>query len=49
MGSSIEMSADAPVREPFAAFVQGGLNYHSGKIGIMLAAQSLIDEGKVRL
>ena len=49
MGSSIELSADAPVREPFAVFVQGGLNYHSGKIGIMLAAQSLIDEGIVRL
>ena len=45
MGASIELSADAPIREPFAAYMQGGLNYHSGKIGVLLAAQSMLDKG----
>lgn len=49
MGSSIELSADAPLREPFAVFMQGGLNYHSGKIGIINAAQKLLDAGVVKL
>lgn len=40
-GSSIELSADAPLREPYAVWMQGGLNYHSGKLGIMLAAQEM--------
>lgn len=44
MGASIELSADAPLREPFAAYMQGGLNYHSGKIGVLLAAQSMLDK-----
>ncbi len=39
LGSSIELSADAPLREPFAVWMQGGLNFHSGKIGVLLAAQ----------
>lgn len=42
-GSSIELSADAPLREPFAVWLQGGLNFHSGKIGVMLGAQRVID------
>ena len=41
-GSSIELSADAPLREPFAVWMQGGLNFHSGKIGVMLAAQEMM-------
>lgn len=41
-GSSIELSADAPLREPFAVWMQGGLNFHSGKIGILLAAQEMM-------
>jgi len=41
-GASIELSADAPLRAPYAAWLQGGLNYHSGKTGILLAAQSLL-------
>ena len=45
MGASIELSADAPLREPFAAYMQGGLNYASGKIGVLLAAQSMLDRG----
>jgi cystathionine beta-lyase family protein involved in aluminum resistance len=49
MGSSIELSADGPIRKPYAAYMQGGLNYHSGKIGIMLAAQTLIEKGIIKL
>ena len=45
LGSSIELSADAPLREPFAAWLQGGLNFHSAEAGIMLAAQSMVDKG----
>lgn len=45
MGASIELSADAPLREPYAAYMQGGLNYHSGKIGVLLAAQSMLEAG----
>ncbi len=49
MGASIELSADAPLREPYAVFMQGGLQYHSGKIGVLSAAQRLIDKGIVTL
>ncbi len=45
MGSSIELSADAPLREPFAVYMQGGLNFSSGRIGILLAAQKMLDGG----
>lgn len=45
LGASIELSADAPLREPYAAWMQGGLNYHSGKLGAMLAAQSMLEQG----
>lgn len=43
-GSSIELSADGPLREPYTVYFQGGLTYESGKIGILAAAQSLLDE-----
>lgn len=39
-GSSIELSADAPMREPFAVFFQGGLTYDHAKLGAMLAFQA---------
>ena len=42
LGSSIELSADAPLREPYAVWLQGGLNFHSGKLGIMLAADKVL-------
>ncbi len=42
-GSSIELSADGPLREPYIAYFQGGLTYESGRIGILAAAQSLDD------
>lgn len=49
MGSSIELSADAPLREPFAAYMQGGINYASGKIGVLLAAQSMLEKDIIKL
>jgi len=42
-GSSIELSADGPLRPPYTAFFQGGLTFESGKIGIMSAAQAMLD------
>lgn len=48
-GASIELSADAPLREPYAAYMQGGLNFHSGKLGVLLAARSMIEKGIVSL
>ncbi len=48
LGASIELSADAPLREPYAAWMQGGLNFHSGKLGAMLAAQSMLKKGLLR-
>ncbi len=41
-GSSIELSADGPLRPPYTAYLQGGLTYESGKIGIMSAAEETI-------
>lgn len=49
LGSSIELSADAPLREPYAAWMQGGLNYHSAKSGVLLAVQSMIENGALTL
>ena len=49
MGASIELSADAPIREPFAAWLQGGITYTSGKIGVMLAVQEMLDRGLIKL
>lgn len=49
LGSSIELSADAPLREPYAVWMQGGLNYHSGQLGILLAAQEMLDQGLLSL
>jgi cystathionine beta-lyase family protein involved in aluminum resistance len=45
MGASIELSADGPMRPPYAAWMQGGLTWPSGKLGVMLAAQNLFDGG----
>lgn len=42
-GSSIELSADGPIRPPYTVYFQGGLTYESGKIGIMSAAQTVMD------
>jgi cystathionine beta-lyase family protein involved in aluminum resistance len=40
-GASIELSADGPMRPPFIAFLQGGLTYESGKLGILSAAEQV--------
>ncbi len=42
MGASIELSADAPLREPYAVWMQGGITYTSGKLGVMLAAREIM-------
>lgn len=49
LGASIELSADAPLREPYAVWLQGGLTYNTGKIGILLAAQEMAKRGLLPL
>lgn len=49
MGASIELSADAPIREPYAAWLQGGITYPSGKTGVMLAAQEMFKKGLINI
>ncbi len=43
-GASIELSADAPMREPYTVYLQGGLTYESGKTGILLAVEELLKD-----
>ena len=43
-GSSIELSADGAMRPPYTVYFQGGLTYESGKIGIMSAAESMLEQ-----
>ena len=43
-GASIELSCDAPMREPYTAYLQGGLTYESGKAGILLAVERILRE-----
>ena len=47
MGASIELSADAPIRPPFAAWLQGGITYPTGKTGVMVAAQEMYNRGLI--
>ena len=49
LGASIELSADGPVREPYAAWMQGGLNFHSAKAGVLLAADKMLKKGAINL
>ncbi len=49
MGSSIELSADGPLREPYAVWLQGGITYNTGKIGVMLAVQSMYEKGLIKI
>lgn len=44
MGSSIELSCDAPIREPYVAFQQGGLTFEYGKLGVLKAIQNIMKE-----
>ena len=48
-GSSIELSADGPVREPYAVFFQGGLTWPHAKLGIMMSLEMLYENGLVKL
>jgi len=45
-GASIELSADAPIREPYTVYFQGGLTYESGKIGLVEAVKAVMEEMK---
>lgn len=49
IGASIELSADAPIREPYAVWMQGGITYTSGKIGVMLALQEMLNKKLIEL
>lgn len=42
LGSSIEISADGPLREPYAVYLQGGLSFNTSKVSVMLAAQEVL-------
>lgn len=48
-GASIELSCDGPVREPYTAYMQGGLTYAHGKIALAEALQRMADNGSVQL
>ena len=43
-GSSIELSADGPIREPYIVYMQGGLTFESGKLGVMMAVSAMLDK-----
>ena len=43
-GASIELSADAPLRTPYCVYMQGGINFYSAKVGVLLAADKLLKE-----
>ena len=47
LGSSIELSADGPLREPYAAWMQGGINFYSAKMSVMLAVQEMYKKGLI--
>ena len=48
-GSSIELSADGPIREPYAVFFQGGLTWYHAKIGILTSLQEMLNASLVKL
>lgn len=48
-GSSIELSADGPIRPPYAVYFQGGLTWYHAKLGILMSLQHLVDAGIVHL
>ena len=48
-GSSIELSADGPIREPYAVYFQGGLTWAHAKLGILMSLQKLVEQGLVTL
>lgn len=48
-GSSIELSADGPIRPPYAVYFQGGLTWYHAKLGILMSLQKLVDAGLITL
>ena len=48
-GSSIELSADGPIRPPYAVYFQGGLTWYHAKLGILMSLQKMLEEGLVTL
>ena len=48
-GSSIELSADGPIRPPYAVYFQGGLTWNHAKLGILMSLQKLCEAGLVQL
>ena len=48
-GSSIELSADGPLRPPYTAFFQGGLTWQHAKLGIMMSLQKMVDAGLITI
>jgi cystathionine beta-lyase family protein involved in aluminum resistance len=48
-GSSIELSADAPIRKPYIVYFQGGLTYEHAKFGVLKGLQSMLDKGLLKI
>ena len=48
-GSTMELSADGPIREPYAVYFQGGLTWYHAKLGILMSLQKMVDAGLVNL
>ena len=48
-GASIELSADGPIREPYAVYFQGGLTWYHAKLGILMSLQKMLDAGLINL
>jgi cystathionine beta-lyase family protein involved in aluminum resistance len=47
-GSSIELSADAPMREPYIAYFQGGLTWHHGRAGVVIAIDNMAKDNVLK-
>jgi cystathionine beta-lyase family protein involved in aluminum resistance len=48
-GSSIELSADAPIKPPYNVYMQGGLSWNHAKIGIIIGLQNMVNKGLIKL
>ena len=48
-GSSIELSADGPIRPPYAVYFQGGLTWYHAKLGILMSLQKMLEAGLISL
>jgi len=46
-GSSIELSADGPLKPPYMVYMQGGVTYESAKLGIIMSVQAMKDKGVI--